>query len=87
MAKFKGGLHPAVGDLMYVINFGLILVGAICGEPLSGWVDNWNGATGLIYDFGRGVNKVFHGQRETITDMIPVDYIVNLAIVAATKCR
>ncbi|XP_013149063.1 PREDICTED: fatty acyl-CoA reductase 1-like [Papilio polytes] len=62
------------------------VVGAICGEPLPGWVDNWNGATGLIYDFGRGVNKVFHGQRETITDMIPVDYIVNLAIVAATKC-
>ncbi|KPI92954.1 Putative fatty acyl-CoA reductase CG5065 [Papilio xuthus] len=62
------------------------IVGAMKGEPLPGWTDNWNGATGLMYDMGRGVNNILHGQRETVLGIIPVDYSVNLAIVAASKC-
>ncbi|XP_045534533.1 putative fatty acyl-CoA reductase CG5065 [Papilio machaon] len=62
------------------------MVGPIKGEPLPGWLDNWNGATGLIYDMGRGVNNILHGQRDIVLDIIPVDYTVNLALVAASKC-
>uniref|UniRef100_A0A2A4J0C7 Fatty acyl-CoA reductase n=1 Tax=Heliothis virescens TaxID=7102 RepID=A0A2A4J0C7_HELVI len=56
-------------------------------EPLPGWVDNWMGATGLIVATMKGANRVLFGKPNNFLDLIPVDYVANLAIVAATRCK
>ncbi|XP_050561993.1 putative fatty acyl-CoA reductase CG5065 isoform X1 [Spodoptera frugiperda] len=55
-------------------------------EPLPGWLDTWNGATGLITASYNGANRVLLGEGSNILDLIPVDFVANLAIVAATRC-
>ncbi|CAH3872452.1 unnamed protein product [Pieris brassicae] len=61
------------------------IVIASLSEPLPGWIDNWNGATGLIGSISKGILRVLPGNEVNVLDLIPVDYVVNLIIVAATK--
>ncbi|XP_045514987.1 fatty acyl-CoA reductase 1-like [Pieris brassicae] len=61
------------------------IVTASLSEPLPGWIDNWNGATGLIGSISKGILRVIPGNEGNVLDLIPVDYVVNLIIVAATK--
>ncbi|XP_045514989.1 fatty acyl-CoA reductase 1-like [Pieris brassicae] len=61
------------------------IVTASLSEPLPGWIDNWNGATGLIGSISKGILRVIPGNEGNVLDLIPVDYVVNLIIVAPTK--
>ncbi|CAF4893804.1 unnamed protein product [Pieris macdunnoughi] len=61
------------------------IVTASLSEPIPGWIDNWNGPTGLIGSIGKGILRVIRGNGRNLMDLIPVDYVVNLTIVAATK--
>ncbi|XP_045515521.1 fatty acyl-CoA reductase 1-like [Pieris brassicae] len=61
------------------------IVTASLSEPIPGWIDNWNGATGLIGTITKGILRVVRGNGGNVLDLIPVDYVVNLIIVAATK--
>ncbi|CAH2108622.1 unnamed protein product [Euphydryas editha] len=54
-------------------------------EPVAGWVDNWFGATGLITTIITGLTCVLHTDPKNILDLIPVDYVSNTIIVAASK--
>lgn len=54
-------------------------------EPLAGWVDNWNGPTGIVSAVGKGVFRTIMCKKESIADFVPVDIVINLMIVAAWR--
>ncbi|XP_025415733.1 fatty acyl-CoA reductase wat-like [Sipha flava] len=53
-------------------------------EPVRGWIDNVYGPTGLVVGAGTGVLHTYFGNTNVVTDMIPVDMVVN-ALISATK--
>lgn len=59
------------------------IVGASWVEPFQGWVDNFNGPSGLLAAIGKGVLRVMMGNHEACADLIPVDMAVNLIIASA----
>ncbi|XP_045447221.1 fatty acyl-CoA reductase 1-like [Melitaea cinxia] len=54
-------------------------------EPIAGWVDNWFGATGLVITIMKGLTCVLHTELKNFLDLIPVDYVSNTTIVAASR--
>ncbi|CAG9579022.1 unnamed protein product [Danaus chrysippus] len=56
-------------------------------EPVVGWIDNWFGASALLTTISKGLNRVMLSDSENALDLIPVDYVSNLTIVAATRCE
>ncbi|XP_023955148.1 putative fatty acyl-CoA reductase CG5065 [Bicyclus anynana] len=56
-------------------------------EPVTGWIDSWYGATFLATVTMKGFNRVFVSSYEYNLDFIPVDYVSNLIIVAAARCK
>ncbi|XP_050347237.1 putative fatty acyl-CoA reductase CG5065 [Nymphalis io] len=56
-------------------------------EPLVGWIDNWFGASALLTTTSKGLNRVLLAHPSNSLDLIPVDYVSNLIIVAASKCE
>ncbi|XP_045768140.1 putative fatty acyl-CoA reductase CG5065 [Maniola jurtina] len=56
-------------------------------EPMPGWIDNWFGASALITTIMKGLNRVLLAERDNCLDLIPVDYVSNLIIVAAARCK
>lgn len=60
------------------------LVIATYREPVRAWIDNVYGPTGLVVGAGTGVLHTYFGDSNTITDLIPVDMVVN-SLICATK--
>ncbi|XP_033326344.1 putative fatty acyl-CoA reductase CG5065 [Megalopta genalis] len=54
-------------------------------EPVSGWVDNWNGPTGIIAAAGKGFFRSMLCHEDKIADLVPVDIVINLMICAAWR--
>lgn len=54
-------------------------------EPISGWVDNLNGPTGILVGAGKGVIRSMHCNAELNADLVPVDVAINSLIVLAHK--
>ncbi|CAN7942494.1 unnamed protein product [Ixodes pacificus] len=52
-------------------------------EPLEGWVDNYNGPTGLLIALGKGVLKTVYTDLQMAADLIPVDMVSNNVLAAA----
>nr|AGP26039.1 fatty acyl reductase [Agrotis segetum]AID66648.1 fatty acyl reductase [Agrotis segetum] len=61
------------------------VVASIKDEPIRGWLCNWFGATGISVFTAKGLNRVLLGKASNIVDVIPVDYVANLVIVAGAK--
>ncbi|XP_019646859.1 PREDICTED: fatty acyl-CoA reductase 1-like, partial [Branchiostoma belcheri] len=59
------------------------IVTATWREPLPGWVDNFNGPTGIFIAIGKGILRTMHGDPEAKADVVPVDVPINLMIAAA----
>lgn len=59
------------------------IVGATWQEPFPGWVDNFNGPTGLFAAIGKGALRMMMGRRDGCADIIPCDTAINLFIAAA----
>ncbi|ESN98121.1 hypothetical protein HELRODRAFT_84823, partial [Helobdella robusta] len=59
------------------------IVGASWQEPLQGWVDNFNGPSGLLVAIGKGILRVMMGNNSACADLVPVDMAVNLIIASA----
>lgn len=59
------------------------IVGATWLEPHVGWIDNFNGPTGLFQAHSLGLIRTMIGRREATADIIPVDVVINMMIVAA----
>ncbi|XP_074028601.1 putative fatty acyl-CoA reductase CG5065 [Leptinotarsa decemlineata] len=54
-------------------------------EPLQGWVDNWNGPTGIIAAAGKGLFRSMLCDSNKKADIVPVDMVINLMIVSAWR--
>ncbi|XP_031764025.1 putative fatty acyl-CoA reductase CG5065 [Galleria mellonella] len=52
-------------------------------EPIPGWVDNLNGATGLLIGGGKGVIRTMHCEPTYTVDAIAVDIVVNACLLIA----
>lgn len=54
-------------------------------EPTPGWLDNWNGPTGIISAVGNGVFRTIICEKDYVVDVVPVDIVINLMIAAAWR--
>lgn len=54
-------------------------------EPIAGWVDNWNGPTGIIAAAGKGFFRTMLCHEDKVADLVPVDVVINLMICAAWR--
>lgn len=61
----------------------LLLVIATAKEPIAGWIDNFYGSTGILIGAALGVMRTLHGDERNRADVVPADYVINSAIVAA----
>ncbi|XP_030032187.1 fatty acyl-CoA reductase 1-like isoform X2 [Manduca sexta] len=61
------------------------IVSASEREPVKGWVDNLTAATGVITSLVKGWIHVIEASGDVVLDIIPLDYVVNLTIVAASR--
>ncbi|XP_050502641.1 putative fatty acyl-CoA reductase CG5065 [Diabrotica virgifera virgifera] len=77
-------LQKNKGDLPIVIIRPSIVLSSI-NEPLSGWVDNWNGPTGIIAAAGKGLIRTMLCDPNKVADFVPVDMVINLMIVSAWR--
>ena len=59
------------------------IVTATVREPVEGWIDNLQGASGVLIAHGKGLLGATIADEDAIIDWIPVDYLVNLIIAAA----
>ncbi|KAK3603205.1 hypothetical protein CHS0354_036132 [Potamilus streckersoni] len=59
------------------------ILGATYREPFKGWVDNFNGPSGLLASIGKGVLRSIKGDFHATADIIPVDFVSNMIIAAA----
>jgi len=59
------------------------IVSASLNEPYPGWVDNFNGPSGIIAAAGKGIMRTLHCKRDCIADMVPVDICINLLVCVA----
>ncbi|XP_029638955.2 fatty acyl-CoA reductase 1 [Octopus sinensis] len=56
------------------------IVGAAWKEPLPGWIDNFNGPSGLYLAAGKGILRSVKCEFKAVADIVPVDIPVNLMI-------
>ncbi|GAA1490875.1 HAD-IB family hydrolase [Brachybacterium sacelli] len=54
-------------------------------KPFPGWIDGYKVADPLIMAYGRGALPEFPGLADSILDIIPVDYVVNVIVALATQ--
>ena len=54
------------------------IVAASWKEPRPGWVDNYNGPSGVFAGIGKGVLRTVYCMRDNVADMVPVDVCINL---------
>ncbi|XP_076312926.1 putative fatty acyl-CoA reductase CG5065 isoform X1 [Tachypleus tridentatus] len=59
------------------------IVTAAWKEPFPGWVDNFNGPTGLIVATGKGVLRSMLCRPGGTADIIPVDVVIKLIVCVA----
>lgn len=58
---------------------------ASLNEPFAGWVDNFNGPTGLVSALAKGMFRTMMCEKNYVADMVPVDIVINLMIAAAWR--
>lgn len=59
------------------------IVGAAWKEPLPGWIDNFNGPSGLYIAAGKGILRSVKCEFKAVADIVPVDIPVNMLITVA----
>lgn len=59
------------------------IVGAAWKEPIPGWIDNYNGPSGLYIAVGKGILRSMKCDFRGVADIIPVDIPVNMLITVA----
>ncbi|CAF1161824.1 unnamed protein product [Adineta ricciae] len=59
------------------------IVGSSWREPIAGWIDNYNGPSGLVVATGKGMLRAMLGSSTAIADIVPVDVCVNMMIAIA----
>ncbi|XP_075556752.1 fatty acyl-CoA reductase 1-like [Dermacentor variabilis] len=59
------------------------IVTASIREPLPGWLDNYNGCTGMLIVVGLGMLQSVLAEKNNVFDFIPVDVVANMLICVA----
>lgn len=72
-------------DRLPVIIYRPSIVVSSMDEPMPGWVDNFNGPTGLLMACGLGLLRTSYADPETVSDFTPVDTSIKAMIIAAWK--
>ena len=54
-------------------------------DPFPGWIDGYKVADPLIMAYGKGMLKEFPALADTVMDIIPVDFVVNVVVALATQ--
>lgn len=60
-------------------------MGACLKEPTPGWIDSNAGLSGFVSAIGSGVIRILICEQKYRIDVVPVDIVINLLIVAAWK--
>lgn len=58
------------------------IIGGTWMEPVPGWVDNFNGPTGILAAVGKGLLRSMRCDGDASADIIPVDVVCNLLVAA-----
>lgn len=86
---FTKGLAEQVvkdfSDHLPIIIFRPSIVVSTMEEPVPGWIDNFNGPTGLLTACGLGIYRTCYGDPDVVSDFTPVDVAIKAMIVAAWK--
>lgn len=72
------------GDVPYAVVRPSGIVCAVA-EPIPGWLDAYLLVEPLIEGVGKGQITTFPGEPKCVIDCVPVDYVVNVTVVAAAK--
>ncbi|KFW88483.1 Fatty acyl-CoA reductase 1, partial [Manacus vitellinus] len=59
------------------------IVGASWKEPFPGWIDNFNGPSGIFIAAGKGILRTMRATNDAVADLIPVDVVINATLAAA----
>ncbi|XP_004930760.1 putative fatty acyl-CoA reductase CG5065 [Bombyx mori] len=59
------------------------IVIASADEPISGWIENFNGPVGIFVACGKGIMRTLYTKPDIVSDYIPVDICAKNIIVAA----
>lgn len=54
-------------------------------EPVKGWIDNFNGPTGLLVGGGKGILRVVYLDPTVNGDYMSVDIIVKMIIISVWR--
>nr|XP_033197687.1 fatty acyl-CoA reductase 1-like [Bombus vancouverensis nearcticus] len=52
-------------------------------EPYPGWLVSFAGQSGIFMNIGNGIAKVLLGKADVISDVVPIDYVVDVIMCAA----
>ncbi|XP_028843571.1 fatty acyl-CoA reductase 1 isoform X2 [Denticeps clupeoides] len=65
------------------------IVGASWKEPFPGWIDNFNGPSGIFIAAGKGILRTMRASNNAVADLVPVDVVINNTLAAAwySGCR
>ncbi|NXJ77863.1 FACR1 reductase, partial [Trogon melanurus] len=58
------------------------IVGASWQEPFPGWIDSFNGTSGILIAAGKGILRSVIANNEAVADVIPVDVTINFTLAA-----
>ncbi|XP_078139076.1 fatty acyl-CoA reductase 1 isoform X3 [Centroberyx gerrardi] len=59
------------------------IVGASWKEPFPGWIDNFNGPSGIFIAAGKGILRTMRASNNAVADLVPVDVVINTILAAA----
>ncbi|KAI9532057.1 cyclin-dependent kinase inhibitor far1 [Dissostichus eleginoides] len=59
------------------------IVGASWKEPFPGWIDNFNGPSGIFIAAGKGILRTMRASNDAVADLVPVDVVINATLAAA----
>ncbi|XP_047451727.1 fatty acyl-CoA reductase 1 isoform X1 [Mugil cephalus] len=59
------------------------IVGASWKEPFPGWIDNFNGPSGIFIAAGKGILRTMRASNNAVADLVPVDVVINATVAAA----
>uniref|UniRef100_A0A3P8YGL1 Fatty acyl-CoA reductase n=2 Tax=Esox lucius TaxID=8010 RepID=A0A3P8YGL1_ESOLU len=56
------------------------IVGASWKEPFPGWIDNFNGPSGIFIAAGKGILRTMRASNNAVADLVPVDVVINTTL-------
>ncbi|KPJ06883.1 Putative fatty acyl-CoA reductase CG5065 [Papilio machaon] len=63
------------------------MVAPSINEPFKSWLDNVSLPTTFLLCGATGMNRVIRGKKSNIIDFVPIDYVTNFTLVAATTLQ